>query len=153
MMRKLVPASILDECFTPETRLPKKVAGQWITENRKAVPGYVFLVTNDVERLSQNLVHVPMFTKLLGNEDQFIPLDKTETAWLDSFTHKGNRVIDVSSGVMTGDQIRIVSGPLQNHSGQIASLDRHKRIALVRMKMFGRETLVKVGLEITSKTD
>lgn len=65
------------------------MAGQWITENRKAVPGYVFLVTNDVERLSQNLVHVPMFTKLLGNEDQFIPLDKTETAWLDSFTHKG----------------------------------------------------------------
>ena len=43
------------------------------------------------------------------------------------------------------------SGPLQGMEGAIRKIDRHKRIAVLSLDMFGRTVDMKVGLEIIEK--
>ena len=38
------------------------------------------------------------------------------------------------------------------YEGGIQKIDRHKRLAYVEIKMLGRTTVVKLGLEIVSKS-
>lgn len=150
MIRRLVSPGVLQECFIPQVDVPKRVSGKWEQYRRKLVPGYVFLVTKDVDALSQQPHSVPAFTKLLGNDNSFIPLDSTEVLWVERFTRSGHRVIDMSAGKKVGDSIVVTSGPLVGHAGLITKIDRHKRLAYVSMTMFGRTTSVKMGLEIAS---
>lgn len=56
-----------------------------------------------------------------------------------------------SSGVMEGDEIVILNGPLMNQTGLIKKLDRHKRLAYLEIEILGRVKTVKVGLEIVRK--
>ena len=57
----------------------------------------------------------------------------------------------MSQGVIEGDTVIITSGPLTKLSGEITYIDRHKRLAMVRVEMFGRFMDVKLGLEIVHK--
>ena len=41
-------------------------------------------------------------------------------AWLSAFTERKRRVIGMSSGVIEGDEIVILEGPLMNRTGWIA---------------------------------
>ena len=43
---------------------------------------------------------------------------------------RDSRVVEFSSGVMEGDEIVILNGPLMNQTGLIKKLDRHKRCLL-----------------------
>ena len=45
----------------------------------------------------------------------------------------------------------VTSGPLRGREAQISKIDRHKRLAWLDMRMFGRNKSIKVGLEIVSK--
>lgn len=67
-----------------------------------------------------------------------------------SFGKKGH-IVDMSIGFIRGDKIYITEGPLQGKEGLIVKIDRHKRIAYLRLSMFNKETTTKVGLEIISK--
>ena len=58
----------------------------------------------------------------------------------------------MSEGVIEGGTIKVLSGPLMGYEGSIQKIDRHKRLAYVEIKMLGRTTVVKLGLEIVSKS-
>ena len=60
-------------------------------------------------------------------------------------------IVDMSIGYIEGDVIHINEGPLIGYEGHIVKIVRHKRIAYVDISLFGRDTTVKVGLEIISK--
>ena len=81
----------------------------------------------------------------------FIPLDDQEAAFVNAFTKPGQRVVEFSNGVMEGDEIVILNGPLMNQTGLIKKLDRHKRLAYLEMEILGRKKTVKIGLEIVRK--
>ena len=57
----------------------------------------------------------------------------------------------MSEGVIEGDRVIVLNGPLMNHEGRISKIDRHRRIAYLDMPMMGRTKTIKVGLEIVSK--
>lgn len=144
--------SVLEECFIPRFRTKMRLQGQWVTVEKPLFPGYLIAITRSAEDLEQALRMVPAFTKLLGNDDMFIPLADGDIAWLDAFTQQDHRVVDMSEGVIEGDEIKISSGPLMNHVGWIKRIDRHKRLAYLEMQMFGRVIETKVGLEIIRKS-
>lgn len=54
----------------------------------------------------------------------------------------------MSEGVIESGQVRIYQGPLQGMEGYIKKIDRHKKKAWLKIKMFGRMQMVQVGLEI-----
>ena len=61
------------------------------------------------------------------------------------------KVVEASVGVIEGDHVVVTSGPLKGHEALISKVDRHKRLAYLDMRMFGRTKTIKVGLEIVRK--
>ena len=89
-------------------------------------------------------------TKLIGIGDQIVPLVQEEVELLMRIgTDK--QLVEMSSGIIENDRVRILSGPLMGMEGNIRRIDRHKRIAYLEIEMFGRTVEIKVGLEIIRK--
>ena len=151
MISKYISEGLVKECFIPRYEIMRRYKGEWHKRVESLVPGYLFVECKDVERLSEELRSVPAFTRLLGNDDRFIPLTDHETHWLNAFTDVGKRTVEMSEGVIEGDKVIVLNGPLMNHEGLISKIDRHKRIAYLDMPMMGRTKSIKVGLEIVSK--
>jgi transcriptional antiterminator NusG len=151
LIKKMIDNTMFEECFIPQYEVMKKSQGQWQKCTRTLFPGYLFLITDCVDMLAQELHHVPAFTKLLSSGGEFIPLNIEEIAWISALTRQGSRVIEMSVGIIEGDRIIILEGPLMNLSGLIRKIDRHKRVAYLDLGMFGRSMTIKVGVEIIKK--
>ena len=110
------------------------------------------MITYRIDDLFTELKKVPDLTRLLGNDGTNIyPIYKQEAKFLSQFGGQ-QHIVDMSIGYIEGDMIHIDSGPLIGYEGHVTKIDRHKRIAYVDISLFGRQTTVKVGLEIISKT-
>ena len=72
---------LLSPCY--EER--RKVRGDWRTLQRILFPGYVFLITEQVEQLYMELKKVIGLTRLLGTGDEVIALTERETDFLRKF--------------------------------------------------------------------
>lgn len=151
LMLKLVDEDLVKETFVPRYEVMKRIKGQWVRRKEVLLPGYVFVVTREPGRLKVGLLGVPRFTRLLGNDDMFIPLDDREVAFINAFTSPGKRTVELSTGVIEGDEVVILNGPLMGHTGLIKKIDRHKRLAYLELEMLGRKKNVKLGLEIVGK--
>ena len=60
MCRRLVPPSVMEDCFMPEYEVMWKIRGEWRLVKRLLFPGYLFFVTDDPEALNRELSRVPM---------------------------------------------------------------------------------------------
>ena len=47
MCRRLVPPSVMEDCFMPEYEVMWKIRGEWRLVKRLLFPGYLFFVTDD----------------------------------------------------------------------------------------------------------
>lgn len=153
LMLKLVDQSLILESFIPRYEVMKRIKGAWVKRAEVLLPGYVFVVTKDPGKLKESLRNVPRFTRLLGNDDMFTPLEDREVAFINAFTQPGKRTVELSTGVIEGDEVVILNGPLMGHQSSIVKIDRHKRLAYLEIEMLGRKKNVKLGLEIVAKRD
>lgn len=151
LMQTFVEDGLMEECFIPQYEIMKRIRGDWRKRLEVLLPGYIFVVTKKPDRLAYELRKVPAFTKLLGNNDVFIPLADQEVAFINAFTEPDHRVVEMSEGVIEGDTIVILNGPLMGQTGLIKKIDRHKRLAYLEIEILGRVKSVKVGLEIVRK--
>ena len=151
LILRIIPSDLVSEVFVPRYEVMKKIKGLWTKRKEVLLPGYVFVVTKEPGKLKESLRGVPRFTRLLGNGDMFIPLDDREVSFVNAFTQPGNRIVELSTGVVEGDDVVILNGPLMGNIGLIKRIDRHKRLAYLEIEMLGRKKTVKIGLEIVSK--
>ena len=151
MISSYVSSGVVRECFIPRYEAMHRVRGVWKRRCEMLVPGYLFVDCDDAGVLSEQLQRIPAFTRLLGNDNTFIPLTAEETCWLNAFTDMGDRVIKMSEGIIEGDKVIVLKGPLMGHEGMISKIDRHRRIAYLDVHILGRTKTVKVGLEIVNK--
>lgn len=148
---RMISSEILKECFIPRYIRMKKIRGTWKRENDILFKGYVFMITDRIEDLFQELKKIPDLTKVLNNDgNEIYPLREEEVLFLMRFG-KEDRIVEMSFGYIEGDTIRITNGPLMGQEGIIRKIDRHKRIAYIEVTMFDQVTQAKVGLEIISK--
>ena len=141
----------LKECFCPRYKTGEKHGGAWQTVEKVLFPGYIIVVTNQIERVEQGLRGVKAFTRLLGNDKAFVPLSKDEMAWIDAFTQKDDRTVQMSEGYVDGGKLVITAGPLLHHEGLIRKVNHRKKRAYLQVKMFGRLVNAEVGLSIKRK--
>ena len=74
----VVDRRLYDRCFHPMRHMKKKLRGEWRELHEKLLPGYVFVVSDSVKELYQELKHVPAFTRMLGKDaEQFIDRKST----------------------------------------------------------------------------
>lgn len=151
-IQKLVDAETFASCFVPQYEIKKKYSGVWKYRREILFPGYVFIDTKTPNEFSRELYKVSRMTKLLhdGNE-HFIPLADDEKTIISAFIGDDDHVMKMSEGIIEGDEIVILKGPLMNHVGLVKKIDRHKRLAYLEIMMCGRKTTIKAGLEIVKK--
>lgn len=147
-----VPSQAVKDCFIPEYEIKRARHGEWRTERALLFPGYLFIETIDPPALAEHLAQTAGFTRLLGaGGERSMPLTSEEAAWLDVLTEGGSHVVRMSEGVIEGDRVMVSKGPLRGHEAKIAKIDRHKRTAVLEMRMFNQVRQVTVGLEIVAK--
>lgn len=148
----MISEDVLKEAFIPKNKRLKKMNGHWIEVEEILFSGYVFLVSDHPNELYLELKKVPDLTKMLGHiENEIYPLYDEEVEFLKSFSDE-DHVVEVSTGFIENEVVRITQGPLKGREGIITKIDRHKRMAIIEVELFGKTTQAKVGLEIVSKT-
>ena len=152
----LVDRAAYDECFVPKREVRKRVGGEWRTRREALFPGYVFVDTKTPERFRAELSKVPAMTKLLSGEDcagerRFVPLSDDEKTLISAFIGDDDFVMRMSEGIIEGDAVRVLKGPLMGYEALVRKVDRHRRAAYLGIEILGRAVTVKVGLEIVEK--
>lgn len=155
---KRVGEGVCASCFHPVRHVRKKFHGKWMDRCEKLLPGYVFLGSEDAEELYFSLKSIPMLTKLLGCSQEFYTaLTEKEAEWLEkliSVDREGRITGEVPLSqieMSENDEIKILSGPLQNMGGMIKRINLHKRIAEVEVEFMGRITVIHLGIETIEK--
>ena len=143
------------DVFAPYRKTLRKYKGVMKEVVERCFPGYVFVETNDVQRLFKQLYFTPGFQKLLGREadtDNFVPLDKDESRMIDIlYSASNNRITEISNiEVKEGEMIRVLDGPLAGLETQIKKVDLHKRTVTVEYMMCGRLVTSNVGINIVT---
>ncbi len=150
MIKKYSVQKYLEECFSPKYEHKKKYLGQWRQEEAILFPGYIFVISDQVEELYQALKNIPELTKLLGVGEKWTPMTKEDIEIVETLSGK-ERIVRFSEGYIVGVAVVITKGPLQGMEGTIKKIDRHKRKAYLEIPMFGRVLNAQVGLEIVEK--
>ena len=150
LSKKMIDESVLKECFIPYYERMKRFQGEWHKEQYILFPGYIFLVTEQVDVLFWELKKVPGLTRILGDGMEFVPIKEDEKVFLQKMGGSSH-LAEMSKGIIEGDKVIIMSGPLSKFKGKITSIDRHKRLAVIQIEMFGRWMDVKIGLEIVHR--
>ena len=114
-----------------------------VKTQRKVYPGYVLvhmIETSESWYLVRNTRGV---TGFVGPDSKPVPLTSTEVEMMLS-----TQVNSVEFGIAIGEEIRILSGPLENFTGYVEDVDTVRQKLTVKVKMFlGREMPVEVDLQ------
>ena len=114
---------------------------------RKIFPGYVLIkmiVTDDSWYVVRNIRGC---TGFVGPASKPVPLTDDEVAALGVEKHS------VTVGYNEGDNVKIISGPLEGYAGVVKTIDTANNSVCVVLSMFGRETPVELELDQISLAD
>lgn len=150
LCNRMISNEILEECFIPYYEKKIKYMGSWNISTEILFPGYIFMVSNHVNDLLFKVKKIPKLIKILGNENEIIPLYDKEVKFLMRFG-KEDHLIKMSQGYIENDRIIIIDGPMKDYEGTIKKINRHKRNAVIEVEFFGRTMEAKVGLEIIGR--
>lgn len=143
------------DVFSPYRKSLRKFKGVMREVVERCFPGYVFVETNDVQRLFKQLYFTPGFQRILGREEEtenFVPLDKDESRMVDIlYSKNNNRITEISNiEVREGEMIRVLDGPLMGLETQIKKVNLHKRTVTIEHKMCGRLVSSNIGINIVT---
>lgn len=145
-----IPSEIMERCYIPYYERKRRYRGAWHMEQSILFPGYVFVISDALEKLFLGLKSVMGLTKLIGTGQEIIPLTEQEVLLIQRLGNDDG-LVELSWGIIQGDRTIITSGPLKGLEGCIRRIDRHKRIAKIELELMGRIVETQVGLEILEK--
>jgi transcriptional antiterminator NusG len=129
---------IFEIAIPTEETMEEKANGKKKIFERKKFPCYVFLkmiFTNDLWYLITNVRGV---TGFVGPQGRPMPLSNDEVMRL------GLAKIAIDVDFAEGDEVKVMTGPLESFTGTILSLNDQMQKAKVNVVMFGRATEVEL---------
>ncbi|MBQ7223568.1 MAG: antiterminator LoaP [Erysipelotrichaceae bacterium] len=125
-------------------------------KRRVLFPGYLFVLSElnayDFNELFQNIkFKYGKYYKNLKYDQEGTPALTSEEKKLIIHLTGDNDVVEKSTGIIEGDQVIIMDGPLMGLEGNIVHIDRHKRLAKLEMDFLGTTRTITVSLEIVIK--
>jgi len=123
--------------------------GQKIQTEKRTMPGYV-LVNMELTDDSWGLVkNTPGVTGFVGPQNKPVPLSQPE---IDRLLNREVAERPRTRAQFTiGEQVKVVSGPLSDFSGEISEINDDAAKLKVLVSIFGRETPVEVGFDQVKK--
>lgn len=149
-IKNLLEPELYEHCFVPMAERQHRKDGKFITLREPLFPGYLFIISDFIEDISVALWKISKFKRILRTDNTFVPLEPEEVSSFRSLTDEAFNVT-MSKGFIIGDAITVTEGPLKGYEGRIKKIDRHKRMAFVELPFLGRDTRVRVPLEIVDK--
>ncbi len=131
----------------PREMTLERHGGVWRERERMFFPGYVFaqLTMSDKDYYAlRGMEHV---LRILG---QPTPLPEDEALYIEMLTITPEP-LDQSRGVLDGNRLRIVSGPLIGKEGWIIKLDQRQRRARVRLRILNEIHDINMSLIILQR--
>nr|MBB1521793.1 transcription termination/antitermination protein NusG [Clostridiales bacterium] len=119
--------------------------GKTKTNLKKVFPGYVLvkmIVTEQTWYIVRNTRGV---TGFVGSGTDPIPLTNSEIRKM------GFDIQSFNINYEVNDQIRVITGPFENFTGTVISINKEKHKVKVMISMFGRETPVDVDFTEVEK--
>ena len=169
-----ISRDVLKDCFVLKYERKMKYQGEWVIRELPMFPGYLFLDlkvedksdekekifienvdTREEKRVCRNLKEVvniiPEIYRIMKLNEILYHLEEREILRL-LVMGGNNHVISVSEGVIENGNLKISKGPLVGIESGIKRIDRHKRIAMLKVPFLKETREVRVGLEITRKS-
>lgn len=103
--------------------------------NLALLPGYIFACSTtqlDIRRVC-DLPHIQKVLRYPDGSAALYGRDRVFASWL--MEHNG--IVGVSSAIMEGDRVKVISGPLKDLEGMIVKVDKRKQIAKVAFTTCG----------------
>ncbi len=138
---------LITEVVVPTEETVELRNGKRVTTYHKTFPGYVLvrmIITNESWYVVRNIRGV---TGFVGPDSKPIPLSQEE---LDRMLSSGSEKANLK--VSVGEEVRILSGPLENFTGVVEEIDAIRQKLRVKVTMFlGREMQIEVDLDQVEK--
>lgn len=119
--------------------------GQKKNVQRKVFPGYVLLkmvMNDDTWYIVRNTRGV---TSFVGPGSKPVPLTETEVRSM------GIELTEATIDIAVGDLVRVSEGPFENSIGVVKEVNAHKKVLVVKLSIFGRETPVELDFNQITK--
>jgi transcriptional antiterminator NusG len=141
--------SNIRQVIVPTEQVSEMKDGQKVQTERRTMPGYV-LVNMELNDDTWSLVkNTPGVTGFVGSRDKPVPLSKPE---VDRLLHRETAERPrTRAQFQVGEQVKVISGPLSDFSGEIAEINEDAARLKVLVSIFGRETPVEVGYDQVKK--
>ena len=138
---------LIFEVTVPTEEVAEIRNGKRVVSQRKTFPGYVLvkmIITSESWYVVRNTRGV---TGFVGPESKPVPLSPEEVERM-----LASRSLEARYSISVGEDIRILSGPLENFTGTVEEIDMDRAKMRVRVKMFlGREMQVELDLNQVEK--
>jgi transcriptional antiterminator NusG len=126
--------------------------GQKVQVEKRVLPGYVLVqmeMDDDAWTLVKNTPGVTGFVGGTGRVSRPVPLSQAE---VDRLLRTATEVKPkVRADLNVGDQVKIISGPLSDFSGEIAEINYEAGRVKVLVSIFGRETPAELSFDQVKK--
>lgn len=130
---RLVPRSLLADCFPLRKERWFKRAGAWSLELVTAYKGYVFAVTDDPAELSKVLGRLSVQARIAGADGRaWMPLSPEAQAWFERCMDE-RRVLRGSVAEIVDGALHVTEGPLVGQEELVVNVDRHHRCCVVEV--------------------
>ena len=137
------------QVVVPTEQVSEMKDGQKVSTEKRTMPGYV-LVNMEMTDDSWGLVkNTPGVTGFVGSRNKPMALSKPE---VDRMLHRETAERPRTRAQFSiGEQVKVISGPLADFSGEIAEINEDAAKLKVLVSIFGRETPVEVGYDQVKK--
>ena len=150
LLQKYLDKEYYTEVFIPRYASMRRYGGKWCEILRALFPGYIFIDGTLPERIFTRMKLIPKEMQMIHADTEILSVYPEEEEFIRNLMDE-EHIVRMSTGFFIGEELCITKGALKNYKGRIKKIDRHKRIAVLAVELFGRETPVEVGLEIVKK--
>ncbi|MBD5550280.1 MAG: hypothetical protein HDQ96_03760 [Lachnospiraceae bacterium] len=149
-LEKFLEDEICDSCFHLTRFRRKKYGGKWQTVQEELLPGYVFIATDEPEKLHKALKRTPEY-RLLGSDDAHVSvLEGAEADFIKRIAESGKKSGEIALSkirVLKDGRVEILSGPLCYMEDLVSKIDLHKRTAEIETDFMGQKKRLYLGVE------
>jgi transcriptional antiterminator NusG len=128
-----------------EVKVPTETITEIVGEKEKQVerkifPGYVFVKMVYTDETWYVVRNIRGCTGFVGASSKPVPLSE------DEIRRMGVEAKSVEVTYKVGDSVRVISGPMEDFVGTVASVDIPANVVKVTVSMFGRDTSAELEL-------
>lgn len=147
MIRRIVPTEYYGECFVVyyEQLRDRKQKNQ--IHILRMFPGYIFISSDDVEKIFQYLKMVPTMSKIMtAGAFVFTPLYEGEAEFLMRIMDDDHIVRLTYVATDGKNHVSLLSGPLEKCRTLVKEYRFRDRYAMVGLRIVGQEKIVRMGI-------